>query len=489
MHLSSLPSPYGIGTMGRAARDFLDFLEAAGQTHWQLLPLCPTGPGDSPYQSFSSFAGNPYFIDLDDLAAEGLLLPDEYRTIDWGGSETDVDYGVLYQKRYPVLRLAAGRLLASPPPDFEEFLRDNDGWLPDFCLYMALKSAQDGAPWYEWPRPLRLRDDAALAEARAAHADDVAFWSAVQYLFFAQWSKLRELAAQKGIAIVGDLPIYVSLDSADVWANPQLFQLDDELVPTEVAGVPPDAFSDTGQLWGNPLFLWDAMAADGYRWWVERIRRQFCIFDVLRIDHFRGFDSFYAIPYGAPDAREGRWQPGPGIALFRAVEAALGPRSIIAEDLGYLTESVVRLLHDSGFPGMKVLQFAFGDVNNAENAYLPHNYTPHCVAYIGTHDNDTALGWLRQSGDPAAVAHARDYLALGEKEPHWDMMRALWASVAELTVVQAQDILALGSEGRMNTPSTVGTNWRWRATDGAFTPAVAERLRHAMRLYGRLRKE
>ncbi len=486
MHLSSLPSPYGIGTMGQSARDFIDFLREAGQSYWQLLPICPTSYGDSPYQSFSTFAGNPYFIDLDALAADGLLTRDEFCSIDWESAPDDINFGALYEKRYPVLRRAASRFLQQPRADFDEFRRKNAAWLPDYALFMALKDAHGGAPWWEWDEPLRVCDPDAIAHARTRYADELAFWEAVQYLFFAQWDALKTYAHDNDISIIGDLPIYVSLDSVDVWAQPALFQLDENKRPREVAGCPPDGFSADGQLWGNPLFDWDSMAHDGYAWWVDRIGHLCAIYDILRIDHFRGFDSYYAIPYGAMTAKVGHWCKGPGMELFRAVERAIGKQPIIAEDLGFLTDSVRELLHESGFPGMRVLEFAFDSRDSAGSEYLPHNYVPHCVAYTGTHDNDTILGWF-DSADPVDAAYAVEYLRLTEQEGyHWGMMRALWGSVASLTVAQAQDVLGLGGEARMNTPSTVGANWRWRALPGCFTPALARKLRHMTRLYGRL---
>lgn len=486
MHLSSLPSPYGIGTMGQSARNFIDFLREAGQSYWQLLPICPTSYGDSPYQSFSTFAGNPYFIDLDALAADGLLTRDEFCNIDWECTPDDINFGALYEKRYPVLRRAASRFLQQPRADFDEFRRENATWLPDYALFMALKDVHGGAPWWEWDEPLRMCNPDAISQARMRHADEIVFWEVVQYLFFAQWNALKTYAHDRDISIIGDLPIYVSLDSVDVWAHPALFQLDKNKRPREVAGCPPDGFSADGQLWGNPLFDWESMARDDYAWWVDRIGYLCAIYDILRIDHFRGFDSYYAIPYGATTAKIGRWCKGPGMDLFRAVERAIGKQPIIAEDLGFLTDSVRELLHESGFPGMRVLEFAFDSRDSAGSEYLPHNYVPHCVAYTGTHDNDTILGWF-DSADPADAAYAVEYLRLTEQEGyHWGMIRALWGSVASLTVAQAQDLLGLGGEARMNIPSTVGANWRWRALPGCFTPALAHKLRHMTRLYGRL---
>ena len=485
--ISSLPSPGGIGTMGAAAREFVDFLSAAGQHYWQILPVCPTSYGDSPYQSFSTFAGNPYFIDLDQLAQAGLLLPEEYRSIDWQSTPDCINYGALYEKRYPVLRRAAARLLAKPPADYTQFLQDNAFWLPDYALFMALKDAHGGKSWLEWERPLRLRKPAELDKARRCHKSSIDFWQAVQYLFYTQWKSLKAYANAKGVEIIGDLPIYVAADSVDVWSSPQEFQLDENLLPTEVAGCPPDGFSATGQLWGNPLFDWDAMADTGYRWWIRRIQHLCSIYDVLRIDHFRGFAGYYAIPYGDKTAEHGRWRKGPGYDLFAAVKKALGSPRIIAEDLGFLTDDVRKLLADCAYPGMKVLEFAFDSRDGGD--YRPHSYPFNCVAYTGTHDNEPVLGWFA-TADKADTDRAVRYLNLTQEEGyHWGMMRGVWASSADLAVVQAQDVLGLGHESRMNTPSTLGGNWCWRALPGAFTPALAEKLRGLMELYGRLPEE
>ena len=485
MPISSLPSPYGVGTLGKAARDFVDFLASAGQSYWQILPICPTSYGDSPYQSFSSYAGNPYFIDLDALAERGFLKRSEYRDVGWGDDPARVDYALLYERRYPVLRRAVQRLLAAPPADFAPFLADNADWLEDYALFMALKDKFGGVSWFQWPEELRRRDPAALKAAGQELAQDILFWKAVQYLFFTQWWSLKEYANSQGVSIIGDLPIYVAGDSADVWANPEQFQLDGNLMPTEVSGCPPDGFAAEGQLWGNPLFDWERMKGDGYRWWLRRIAFQLEIYDVLRIDHFRGFDAYYAIPYGDDTAKNGRWRPGPGMDFFRAVNEKLGRQNIIAEDLGFLTDSVRELLRETGYPGMKVLELAF-DSRDPAPGYLPHCYPANCVAYPGTHDNDTIQGWLA-SAAPEDAAFAKAYLRLSKREGyHWGMMRAAWASPADLAVMQAQDLLGLGSEARMNTPSTLGGNWQWRALPGSFSPRLARRLRREMEVYQRL---
>jgi len=485
MPISSLPSPYGIGTMGAAAREFVDFLAEAGQACWQILPICPTSYGDSPYQSFSSFAGNPYFIDLDDLAADGLLEKAEYADMEWGGHPGYVDYGVMYANRYPVLRKACTRLIARGDSAFEQFCADSAQWLTDYALFMALKNKHNGISWFQWPEDVRLRRPEALKAAHAELAEEVRFWMAVQYLFFAQWKKLKAYANGKGISIIGDVPIYVAGDSADVWANPEQFQLDEKGIPTEVAGCPPDGFSADGQLWGNPLFDWEKMKADGYKWWLRRIAFQFTIYDTLRIDHFRGFDEYYAIPYGDDTARNGRWRPGPGIDLFKTINEALGEQDIIAEDLGFLTDTVRQLLEATGYPGMKVLEFAF-DSRDTGNDYLPHCYPRRCVVYAGTHDNDTIHGWMATAPEKD-VEYAKEYLRLTEEEGyHWGMMRCAWASVADLAVMQMQDILGLGSEARMNTPSTLGNNWKWRALPGSYDSKLAKRLYREMQVYQRL---
>ncbi len=484
MPIFSLPSPHGIGTLGKEAFRFVDFLAAGGQSCWQVLPLGPTGYGDSPYQSFSSFAGNPYLIDLDALAERGLLKPDEYQTINWGDDPSSVDYLRLYENRFSVLRLACSRLGRGELSELRGALREA-GWLEDYALFMALKDKYGGASWFQWPEELRLREPAALQAAREELAEDIQFWKTVQYLFFKQWWALKGYANRKGVSIIGDLPIYVSEDSADVWANQPQFQLDKAGRPTEVAGCPPDGFSADGQLWGNPLFDWERMKEDGYAWWLRRIAFQFTIYDTLRIDHFRGFDAYFAIPAQGGAAADGRWRPGPGIGFFKAVNEALGEKDIIAEDLGFLTPSVRKLLQDSGYPGMKVLELAF-DSRDTGSGYLPHCYSPHCVVYTGTHDNDTIQGWMA-SAPKKDVALARAYLRLSAREGyHWGMMRAAWASAADLAVMQFQDLLGLGGEARINTPSTLGNNWQWRTLPGTFDEKLSRRLRREMEVYQRL---
>ena len=485
MHISSLPGNTGIGTMGGCAREFVDFLYEAGQSYWQVLPVCPTSYGDSPYQSFSCEAGNPYFIDLDELAAEGLLEKSEYESIDWESEPDSVNYGVMYEKRYKVLELAAARFLLNPDPDYESFLKENAGWLDDYAAFMALKHIYDGESWDRWEKNLRAREEKAMSAFLEENADGITFWKVIQFLFFKQWKALKKYANARQVSIIGDLPIYVSYDSADVWAHPELFQLDENELPIEVAGCPPDGFSADGQLWGNPLYDWEHMAEDDYSWWIERIRYQCSIYDMLRIDHFRGFESYYAIPYGDTTARCGRWRRGPGISLFQKAEKVLGRQNIIAENLGFLTDAVHQMLDESGYPGMNVLEFAFDPRDDGGNLYLPHNYKDNVIAYVGTHDNDTAVGWYQDISDRDR-AYAKTYMGLSEEEGiSWGMMRNIWCSKAMITVVQAQDLLELGSEARMNTPSTLGENWKWRALPGSFSRELAEKLRYRTGICGR----
>lgn len=484
MHISSLPGPYGIGTMGRWARKFADFLEKSGQKYWQILPICPTSYGDSPYQSFSSFAGNPYFIDLEILCKERLLKKAECEAFPWGKDEHSVDYGTMYSSRYQLLRLAFARFKEHIPNDFAQFCADEAEWLEDYALFMALKNAHEGAAWSEWEEDLRLRRTEALEAAKAEYAEDIFFYKMLQYLFYKQWWNLKEYVNGKGIEIIGDVPIYVAGDSADVWANPSQFYLDENLNPIDVAGCPPDAFSADGQLWGNPLFRWDVMKQDDYEWWTRRIRAVSKLYDVVRIDHFRGFDSYYAIPAQDKTAHNGEWRQGPGMDLFRTLERRLGKLNIIVEDLGFLTPSVLQLVKDSGFPGMKVIQFAF-DTRESGN-YLPHTYSSHCVVYTGTHDNDTIMGWMKNAPKDC-IRYAKEYLKLSKEEGYnWGMMRGAWSSVADMALVTMQDILGIGTEGRMNTPSTLGGNWMWRMSADGLENKLSKRIYKYMELYGRV---
>ena len=482
--ISALPSPYGIGTLGKAAYAFADFLHAAGQRYWQLLPLGPTSYGDSPYQSFSTFAGNPYFIDLDLLAEEGLLDKEDLAAADWGNDPRYVDYGKIYEVRFDVLRRAFLRGRERDREAVERFQAENP-WLKNYALYMAVKAHFGMKSWLEWPdEAIRVRAPEAVARYEKELAEDVAFYTYLQYLFFKQWGELREYIHSLGIRIIGDLPIYVAMDSADVWAEPEFFQLGEGNIPTEVSGVPPDYFSADGQLWGNPLYDYDRMRQDGFGWWIRRVEGASRLFDVIRIDHFRGLESYWAVPYGAETAREGRWRKGPGMDLVGVLTQWFHGLDIIAEDLGFLTPEVHQLLRDSGLPGMKVLEFAF-DAREPSN-YLPHTYERNCVCYVGTHDNETVMQW-REQADRADVTFARKYLGLNEAEGfHWGMIRGGMSSVADTFVVQMQDYLGLGAEGRMNTPGTLGNNWRWRLLPGEASPALARKIRRYAHMYGRL---
>lgn len=487
MHLSSIPSPHGIGTMGQAAREFVDFLKESGQSVWQLLPIGPTSYGDSPYQSYSTFAGNPYFIDLDELREMGLLSVEDYERMDWECSEERVNYGTLYFKRYPILQKAAENFLKAPTEEYTDFCMEHKGWLDDFALFMTLKDVHGGKSWADWDEGYRNREEEALTYALDVYQEKIQIWKVYQFFFYKQWRALKAYANERGVEILGDLPIYVSMDSVDVWAHPELFQLDAERRPQVVAGCPPDAFSEDGQLWGNPLYAWDVMGKDQYCWWIERIRHACDVFDILRIDHFRGFESYYAIPAGDTTARNGQWCKGPGMKLFHAVESALGKKNIIAEDLGYLTKEVRDLLRDSGFPGMKVLEFAFDEYDTGRNEYLPHNHVQNTVAYLGTHDNNTVVGWYRELSD-GQRRYVNEYLRLSSGELHWEFIQSLFSSVAELVIVQMQDILGLDESARMNMPSTSGCNWSWRARKDCFTKELAEKLRRNTLIYGRLEK-
>lgn len=485
MHITSLPGPYGLGTMGKAAYDFVDFLAAAGQSLWQILPLTPTGYGDSPYQSCSAFAGNHYLIDLPALVEEGLLQPEEPAGFFWGENPTQADFGLLYKSRRKVLALAYRRFV--PEEKYREFCRENADWLGDYALFMSLKDKTGGLPWYEWEEPLKRRDPEALRQTRQALQEEIGFYKFIQYIFFRQWDALHGYAREKGIEILGDVPIYVPLDACEVWCRPELFRLDESLTPTAVAGCPPDAFSHDGQLWGNPLYRWERHKKDGYSWWISRLRAAGRLYDGVRLDHFRGFESYWAVPYGEETAKNGKWEKGPGLDFIRRVQQALPQISFVAEDLGYLTPEVLRLREESGLPGMKVLQFAFDSREPSE--YLPYLHVKNSVCYTGTHDNMTTAQWLREAPEDT-VDYAREYMALTEAEGlTWGVIRTAMGSVSNLCVVPLQDYLNLGAEARMNFPGTMShTNWTWRMAPGSCTPALAEKIRHMTALYGRLHK-
>lgn len=480
----ALPSEYGIGCFSKEAYEFVDQMKRAGQTRWQILPMGPTGYGDSPYQAFSTFAGNPYFIDLETLVQDGLLSVRECREYSYGDCEDRVDYEKQYFSRFKVLKIAYERF--QPNQDYWDFTNRNAEWLDEYCLYMAIKDRQQGKGWLEWPDELRGRRPEALESARNELAWEMNFYRFQQYEFAKQWRNLHEYANRQGIEIIGDIPIYVALDSADAWAAPQLFQMDENNIPTDVAGCPPDAFSAEGQLWGNPLYNWEYHRATGYEWWIKRLAHCFEWYDIVRIDHFRGFESFYAIPYGAQNAVNGRWMPGPGMELFHALEDRLGKKNIIAEDLGFLTDEVRKLLSDSGFPGMKVIQFAFDSRESAN--YLPHTYTPNCVVYTGTHDNTTTRDWYHTASRECRE-FAKEYMhksALDEDSLAWDFIALAMSSVAELCVIPIQDYLNIDGSGRINHPSTSGGNWRWRLKRWQITDEVLDQMYRMTKLYGRL---
>src|SRR5215210_578956 len=478
LHPTSLPGRYGIGEFGDEALRFLDFLAASGQQLWQMLPLGPTGYGSSPYQPYSAFAGNPLLIATDRLVEEGLLDPALLEDLPPFPQDA-VDYDAVTPFKQGLLRQAYARF--RPGLDFDEFREREAGWLGDYALFMALKGRHDGAGWNEWEPDLAARQPDALARAREDLVDEVAFHQFVQYLFFSHYGAVRREAEARGIRLVGDLPIFVAFDSADVWAHPDLFYLDAANRPTVVAGVPPDYFSATGQLWGNPLYRWDVMARDGYAWWLARLRAALALCDLVRVDHFRGFEAYWEVPAGETTAANGRWVRGPGDRLFAAVRDELGGLPIIAEDLGLITKEVGALRDRFALPGMKVLQFAFSD---PANPYLPHNYTGNCVVYTGTHDNDTTRGWW-ESLSAKERAFARRYLGRDGEEIAWDLIRLAFGSVAALAVVPLQDLLDLGSAARMNTPGQEWGNWTWRFRAAALTDALGQRLRELTELYGR----
>ena len=484
MHISSLPSPYGIGTMGKEARKFVDFLDKSGQKYWQILPICPTSYGDSPYQSFSTYAGNPYMIDIDKLVEDGLLTKKDLEGRAWGENPEEVDYAQIYETKFSVLRAAYKRFRKSTP-EYKKFVKDNSAWLEDYALYMAVKKNNDMKAWTEWEdEDIKLRKPEAIAKYTKELKPEIDFWKFVQYIFYKQWAEFRAYVNSLGIKIMGDMPIYVAMDSSDTWANSDVFWLDEEKQPVCVAGCPPDYFSATGQLWGNPLYNWEHLKETNYQWWFARIKSAANLFDIVRIDHFRAFDSYYAIPFPAENAIGGEWLEGPGIQFFEKMREAIGDFPIVAEDLGLLTPGVIQLLKDSGYPGMKVLEFAFD--SGEDNDYLPDHYTENSVVYSGTHDNDTIMGWF-DTAKPQDIEFARSYCKLTEEEGYnWGIIRTAYASVSKYAIIQMQDILGLGSEARMNTPSTLGGNWVWRIKGEALTDELAAKLKALATTYNRL---
>lgn len=485
MPISSLPSKYGIGTLGQAAYDFADFLAKAGQTYWQVLPMGPTSYGDSPYQSFSSFAGNPYFIDFEMLIEDGLLTRSEVEACNWGTNPRYVDYGQIYNSRYICLEKAKKNGWQRDYDEIQAFINNNSRWLPEYSLYMALKRHFDMKSWLEWPdEDIRLHKPEAVDRYRNLLTEDIELFIYIQYLFFKQWTALKKYINDLGIRIIGDLPIYVALDSADVWSEPEMFKLDEENLPVDVAGVPPDYFSEDGQLWGNPLYNYERMEQNGFEWWIRRVGGAERLFDVIRIDHFRGFASYWAVPYGSENARKGEWIKGPGITLVERLIGWFGNIDFIAEDLGVETPDVVELLQASGLPGMKVLEFAFD--SKEPSKYLPHMYSPNCICYTGTHDNSPLAEWCEEA-NPDDVEFAGRYLGLNDTEGfNYGIIRGGMGSVANLFVAQMQDYLELGKYNRINTPGTASGNWQWRLLAGEASDELADRLHELCRIYGRL---
>lgn len=483
LHISSLPGKNGIGTMGKNAYEFVDFLKKAGQTYWQILPLCPTSYGDSPYQSFSTFAGNPYFIDLENLAEQGFLQKSDFENVKWCKNEQFVDYSTLYTERHKIFKKLQESFNKKIPSDFKNFCTENSDWLDDYALFMAIKDFQNGISFEFWPEEIRQRNPKSLKEYSKKFGERCEYYKILQYFFYKQWFNLKNYANQNGIKIIGDIPIYVAADSADVWANPEQFELDKNFKPIEVAGCPPDGFSADGQLWGNPVYNWQKMKETDYAWWKKRLQKSLKVYDIIRIDHFRGFDSYYCIPYGNKSAAGGIWKKGPGMDLFNSLKNEFGDLPVIAEDLGFLTESVRQLLKNSGFPGMKVLQFAFD--SREQSDYLPYKYGKNCVVYTGTHDNDTILGWTK-SANPQDIKSAKEYLrAKTDSEIVKEMILSAMSSTANTCILTMQDLIGLGSEARMNTPSTVGKNWKWRATKNQFTKEIQDFLEKYTKVYGR----
>ncbi len=482
MHISSLPSKYGIGSVGMPAFKFVDFLHEAGQSLWQVLPTNPTSFGDSPYQSFSVFAANPYFIDLDILFEQGLLSEKELKKAEYQKSRESVDYAWLYHNRKDIMKSAYSRFDINDER-YTDFCKQNCSWLSDYALFMALKDKHNGSAWYEWKNEYKTRDKEALENFSKEYFDAVELYKMEQFLFFSQWASLKKYANGKGIKIIGDMPIYTAHDSSDVWSNPKLFKLDSALMPTHVAGCPPDDFCADGQRWGNPIYNWSKMKKDGYAWFCRRMGAMKKSFDIIRIDHFRGFAEYYEIPASEKTAHKGKWVKGPGKALFDAINETCGKCEIIAEDLGFITESVRRLLRLCGFPGIKVLEFAFS--SGRDNEHLPHNYERNCVIYTGTHDNDTILGWL-SALSPDEADFAKSYMRLNKEEGYnWGMIKCAMASPADTCILQMQDLLALDSSARMNTPSTLGGNWTWRIKEECINFWLAGILKKLTKAYQR----
>ena len=489
--ISSLPSKYGIGGLTREAYEFIDFLKEAGQSYWQILPIGPTGFGDSPYQSFSSYAANPYFIGLDELINEGLLTKEECKSTFGENCDRNIDYKKIYDTRIKLLKKAYSRLKIDEKNNLQDFICENVRWIDDYALFMAIKEYYGGRPWYEWDYEIKIGNPKEKERLHETLKNEVGFWCFVQYKFFSQWKKLKEYANKNGIKIIGDIPIYVAYDSADVWSNSALFQLDADKTPLAVAGCPPDGFSKKGQLWGNPLYKWEIHKESGFKWWICRIEHCFKLFDVLRIDHFRGFDEYFSIEYGRADATRGEWKNGPKMALFEAISRKLGEKDIIAEDLGFITNGVKELLQECGYPGMRVFQFGFDKRDTSpKNEHLPHNFDENCIAYTGTHDNPTIVSWFFEISKEERE-DVRTYLCdfyTPDSEINMPIIGAVMRSKARLCIVPIQDYLALDSRARINTPSTMGANWTWRLCSNDIDETLAKRIYEITRLSGRINK-
>ena len=487
--VSCLPSEYGIGSFSKEAYQFIDLLKKAGQMYWQILPMGPTGYGDSPYQSFSTFAGNPYYIDLEQLIQKGWINVEDCLKYDFGKSKNKVDYEKLYHSRYEVLYKAYYNSNVQKDEEFIRFCNEEAWWLDDYSLYMVIKENHKGASWDVWEDELKYRNPEKLKRYEEKYCDRILFYKFMQFIFYQQWYELKKYAKDNGISIIGDIPIYVAFDSADSWASPELFQFDSERNPVSVAGCPPDGFSRTGQLWGNPLYDWDYHRNTGYEWWLKRIGHCSKMYDIVRIDHFRGFDEYYAIPFGDKTAEFGHWEKGPGLDLFRTVNSKLNNIRIIAEDLGFLTDSVIEMVEKSGYPGMKVLEFAF-DSREPSN-YLPHNYTKNSVVYTGTHDNETLLGWYRNlnSDDKKYLLQYLGIRSRNTKKILWNIIRLAQASVSDICIIPMQDYLMLGNEARINHPSTLGGNWQWRMESMKIKNQLVDKIYEITKIYGRMEKE
>lgn len=484
MPISSLPSRYGIGCFSKEAYEFIDGLAKAKQTYWQVLPLGPTSYGDSPYQSFSTFAGNPYFIDLEELISQGLITKEECDECDFGNDNVYIDYKKIYDSRFGILWIAFENFDTNDSK-YKKFKKDNKDWLDEYALYMAIKDSYNGEPWVKWDEDIKNRNKKAIKEYSEELKDDIEFYKFIQFEFYSQWMKLKKYANDKGVLIIGDIPIYVSFDSADCWGDRQLFQFNEENEPVAVAGCPPDAFSEDGQLWGNPLYDWGYHKKTEFEWWIRRVKQSFTLYDIVRIDHFRGFDEYFSIPYGDETAAGGHWEKGPGIALFNKIKEELGEVKIIAEDLGFLTDTVIQLVKDTGFPGMKLIQFAF-DSREPSN-YLPYTYDRNTVVYTGTHDNDTIKGWYEVLSYNDKK-HAKNYLnnqGINKKNASTMFIKVALASVSDTAIIPIQDYLNLGSEARINIPSTIGENWKWRILKSQMNDELWNEIKELTELYDR----